>query len=148
MNITTAQVEDIPKLCILLETLFLQESEFAPNRKIQSEGLLRIISDASIGDIIVAKDLSTIFGMVNLLYTASTALGARVGIIEDMIVSPEVRGSGLGSKLVEYCIELAKQKGCKRITLLTDSDNYGAHRFYQNHGFERSSMVVFRKIIQ
>jgi len=48
---------------------------------------------------------------------------------------------------LKYSFDLANQKGCKRITLLTDYDNDGAHRFYQHHGFTRSSMVAFRKSI-
>ena len=48
---------------------------------------------------------------------------------------------------MKYSLDLAKQNGCKRITLLTDFDNDGAHRFYQQHGFIRSSMVAFRKSI-
>ncbi|CUS41282.1 GCN5-related N-acetyltransferase [hydrothermal vent metagenome] len=82
--------------------------------------------------------------MVNVLFTVSTALGARVAIFEDMIVSPEVRGSGVGSKLLEYAISSAQVCGCKRITLLTDSDNISAQRFYAKHGFEKSAMIPLR----
>jgi GNAT superfamily N-acetyltransferase len=82
--------------------------------------------------------------MINLLYTISTALGERVGILEDMVVSPTVRGSGVGAKLLTYAIEFAKEKGCKRLTLLTDKDNLNAQRFYQQHGFSISSMIPLR----
>ena len=147
MQIDIAEIEDIPQLCTLLEVLFSQEAEFKPNREIQGEGLGKIISNSAVGDIIVAREASKIIGMVNLLYTVSTALGGPVAILEDMVVSPQARGSGVGSKLISYCLELAEQKGCKRITLLTDHNNDRAHRFYQQHGFIRSSMVVFRKPI-
>jgi len=33
------------------------------------------------------------------------------------------------------------------VTLLTDEDNTYAHRFYQNKGFEKSSMVPFKLIL-
>ncbi len=147
MLLREAVLEDIPNLCELLNYLFDQEEEFKPNDKIQSEGLKRIISQSDVGEIIVAQESTKIVGMVNILYTISTALGGRVAILEDMIVAPKVRGKGVGSKLVNFSLDLAKQKGCKRITLLTDHDNDGAHRFYERHGFIRSSMVVFRKSI-
>jgi len=41
----------------------------------------------------------------------------------------------------------AQEKGCKRMTLLTDHNNEGAHRFYKKHGFDTSTMVVFRKLL-
>ena len=147
MQLRKATIEDIPDLCKLLNYLFEQEEEFKPNTETQSEGLRRIISQSDVGVIVIATDSDKIIGMVNLLYTVSTALGGRVAILEDMVVSPKARGKGVGSKLMSYCLEFAKQKSCMRITLLTDYDNDGAHRFYQQHGFIRSSMVAFRKSI-
>ena len=147
MQLRVAMIEDISELCGLLNYLFEQEVEFKPDEEIQSKGLKKIISQPDVGDIIVAQESTKIIGMVNLLYTVSTALGSRVAILEDMIVMPEARGKGVGSKLVNYAFERADHRGCKRITLLTDYDNDGAHRFYLRHGFDRSSMVAFRKSI-
>jgi len=147
MQLREAKIEDIPELCELLNYLFEQEKEFKPNTEIQNDGLKRIITQSAVGVIIIAIDSNKVIGMVNLLYTVSTALGGRVAILEDMVVSPKFRGKGVGSKLMNYSLDLAKQKDCKRITLLTDYNNDGAHRFYQQHGFIRSSMVAFRKSI-
>jgi GNAT superfamily N-acetyltransferase len=144
MEITTAISSDIPQLCLLLDSLFAQEAEFKPDHEAQSLGLSAIIDNAETGDIIVAHDAGQIIGMINLLYTVSTALGARVAILEDMVVSDTYRDKGVGSKLLKYALEFAKSQGCQRVTLLTDEDNVGAHRFYERHNFERSTMVPFR----
>jgi len=141
MEITTAISSDIPQLCLLLDSLFAQEAEFKPNPEAQTRGLSAIIDNAETGDIIVAHDAGQIIGMINLLYTVSTALGARVAILEDMVVSDIYRDKGVGSKLLDYALEFAQSQ---RVTLLTDHDNTGAHRFYERHGFERSPMVPFR----
>jgi ribosomal protein S18 acetylase RimI-like enzyme len=82
--------------------------------------------------------------MINLLYTVSTALGARVAILDDMVVLPQFTGLGAGSKLLQAPIAHARASGCKRITLLTDGDNEAAQKFYSNHGFTASRMVPFR----
>lgn len=145
MEIAIAESDDIPNLCALLQFLFAQEVEFEADDELQAQGLASIINDPRVGNIIVAREANDIIGMVNLLYTVSTALGGRVAILEDMVVNPAVRSKGVGSELLLYSVELAKQKGCQRITLLTDFDNENAHRFYQKHGFARSSMAVFRK---
>ncbi len=145
MKIEVAKISDIPALCDLLESLFTQEAEFASDRDAQIRGLKSVIENDDVGDILVARDNDDIIAMVNVLYTVSTALGARVGILEDMVVSSAGRGSGIGSKLLLNAMEFAREKGCLRITLLTDHDNEGAHRFYQKHGFSRSTMVAFRK---
>lgn len=145
MEITKAKISDIPKLCVLLDSLFSQESEFEPDHEAQACGLAAVINGSDVGEIMVAKNLGEIIGMVNLLYTVSTALGDRVALIEDMVVSSKGRGLGVGSKLLNSTILFAEEMGCRRITLLTDYDNEGAHHFYQRHKFNRSSMVVFRR---
>jgi len=145
MKFDVAESSDIPSLCELLATLFTQEAEFNSDRDAQIQGLKSIIENEDVGDIFVVRDNNNIIAMVNILYTVSTALGTRVGILEDMVVSSEGRGLGIGSKLLEKALEFARERGCHRITLLTDHDNEIAHRFYQKHGFSLSTMVAFRK---
>ncbi len=144
MEISIASLNDIPELCTLLNSLFSQEAEFLPDRQAQTRGLATVINGSEVGDILIARDDGEIIGMVNLLYTVSTALGAQVALLEDMVVSPNRRGQGIGSILIRDAVKFAREKGCMRITLLTDDDNEEAHRFYKRHGFSRSSMIAFR----
>ena len=144
VEISIACENDIPALCILLEILLSQELEFKPNVEAQRRGLLRIIKDPNTGFILVAKVNDLTIGMVNILWSVSTALGERVAILEDMVVSADYQGSGVGSQLIEVAIKEAKKQSCKRITLLTDASNEIAQMFYQKHGFTQSTMVPFR----
>ena len=143
MQIQLAVSSDIPQLCGLLTALFSQEAEYTPDSGLQAVGLATIIEGDGIGDIMVAKANGKITGMVSLLYTVSTALGSRVAILEDMVVSAEHRGAGIGSALLTHAIEFAREKGCKRISLLTDQDNETAQHFYQQQGFSQSSMLTY-----
>ncbi|MDP3743774.1 MAG: GNAT family N-acetyltransferase [Methylotenera sp.] len=114
MQITPANASDIPALCELLALLFSQEADFKPDFDVQSRGLARIISSPEVGIILIARQDIRVVGMVNLLYTVSTALGDRVALLEDMMVSPSTRGSGVGSRLLEQAIQTARLNGCKR----------------------------------
>ena len=144
MDIAPATENDIPALVGLLDILFSQEAEFTPDHQAQERGLKRIITDHDLGFILVGKIGGRPVAMVNILFTVSTALGQRVAILEDMVVAPGYRSSGLGSALLDRAIDQARRSGCLRITLLTDQDNELAHRFYQGRGFTRSAMVPFR----
>jgi len=148
MQITLATPSDIPSLCTLLHLLFSQEVEFTPDAVAQSRGLALIINNPDTGHILLAREGDTVAGMVNLLYTVSTALGARVGLLEDMMVAPAFRNSGIGSQLLQHAIAHARQQGCQRITLLSDRNNEAAHRFYQRSGFTLSSMIPLRLSLQ
>ena len=144
MYIRPALPTDIPALCPLLDQLFAQEAEFSPDRAAQQRGLSAIIGNPEVGEILVAVEGERIVAMVNLLYTVSTALGARVVLLEDMVVDARARGTGVGSALLEQAIAHARESGCGRITLLTDADNLDAQRFYRRHGFGPSPMIPLR----
>jgi GNAT superfamily N-acetyltransferase len=146
-SIGIASLEDIGRLDQLLTMLFEQEADFCVDSGKQRAGLNRIIADPRIGHILVLRRHGEIIGMVNLLYTVSTALGGTVAILEDMIIHPDHRGGGSGSILLRGALAFARRQGCLRITLLTDHDNSGAIRFYGRHGFCRSAMVPLRMIL-
>ncbi len=143
-QIDKATPADIVALTQLLSELFSQEEEFIPNAETQARGLTQIINHPETGIIILARQDNKIVGMVNLLFTVSTALGERVALLEDMIVSNPARGTGVGSQLLSKAISYAESEGCKRITLLTDKTNEKAQRFYKRQGFAFSNMIPMR----
>ena len=148
MKITEATKDDMNGLCELLEVLFAQEAEFGPDRTLQSTGLQQIIDFPERGRILVLREGSLLVGMVNVLFTISTALGGRVALLEDLIVHPAYRGRGAGSELLQAAIHLARSFGCRRITLLTDRTNESAQRFYERQGFNLSEMVPMRLLLE
>ncbi|MEY8876047.1 MAG: GNAT family N-acetyltransferase [Leptothrix sp. (in: b-proteobacteria)] len=143
---------DIPALCELLAVLFSQEAEFVPDRAAQARGLAHVVAQPAVGEVLVACEAAAttdradgaLLGMVGLLYTVSTALGARVALLEDMVVAPSARGAGVGTALLARAVEQARAQGCARITLLTDGGNLHAQRFYVRQGFVGSAMVPMR----
>ncbi len=143
-TIEPATIDDIPHLADLLAILFAQEADFTPDRDRQVRGLQQILTAPTTGCIFAARSESTVIGMVALLFTVSTAEGEPVCWLEDMIVHPDWRGSGLGSRLLQYAIDYARAHHCARITLLTDQTNAGAIRFYERQGFQQSAMIALR----
>lgn len=147
MKISLATVFDVPALCNLLSLLFTQEADFQPDYEAQRRGLLKILKNPNVGVILVARQKNQIVGMVNLLFTVSTALGQRVALLEDLVILPNQRGKGIGSQLLEEAIEIAKLHDCHRITLLTDLANQSAQHFYRQHGFHFSAMIPMRILL-
>lgn len=143
-QISQATVEDIPQLAELLVLLFTQEADFTPDTARQERGLRLIVEQPEVGRIYCARQDGRLVGMVSLLFTISTAVGSRAAWLEDMIVHPSQRGRGVGRRLLRHAVGDARALGCRRITLLTDSTNSSAMRFYERAGFVRSQMVPFR----
>jgi len=146
-HIEQATLEDLPQLTDLLFDLFTQEADFIPNRAKQMRGLRLILEQPNRGRIFVLRQNGTILGMINLLFTISTAEGGFVILLEDVIVHRDYRGQKFGEKLLNHAIEYARKKDFARITLLTDRLNADGQRFFKGHGFVQSNMVPMRLIL-
>jgi N-acetylglutamate synthase-like GNAT family acetyltransferase len=143
-TIAPAILADLPQLIQLLMELFEMEGDFEPNSKKQEEGLKLILEHPHRGRILVIKNESKIIGMVNMLFTISTAEGGLVLLLEDFIIHPMNRGQGYGKKLLTAVKEFAQQKDFKRITLLTDKISDESQNFFNKEGFQFSKMIPMR----
>ena len=137
--------DDVLEVARLLGLLFAQEAEFVPDATVQERALRRVLDEPALGVVLVAREAGRVVGSVLLLRTLSTALGEEVCLLEDMVVAPEARGRGIGGRLLDAALAAARQRGWARVTLLTDADNEPAQRFYARHGFERSTMIPYRR---
>jgi len=146
-RVEAATIEDLPALTELVMELFAFSGDFSPDRAVQEKGLQLILEQPNRGRIFVLRNHYRIIGMVNLLFTISTARGGFVVLMEDVVVHPDHRGQGFGTMLVEHVVEFARQKNFKRITLLTDKISAESQKFFLKHGFEYSNMIPMRRII-
>lgn len=147
-RIEPAIVEDLPELAELLADLFTRESDFRPDQVKQLRGLRMILEQPNKGRIFVLRSFDKIVGMINLLFTISTAEGGAVIILEDLIICQEHRNHGYGAQLLAYALDFARQKDFQRITLLTDRLDEPAKQFFQRYGFRVSGMVPMRWLLQ
>jgi ribosomal protein S18 acetylase RimI-like enzyme len=65
---------------------------------------------------------------------------AELGIVVDKVH----RGKGLGSKLMENLLKLARQENVREIFLTVLSDNVRAIRLYEKYGFKKAGKTVDR----
>lgn len=142
--IEPATFEDLDELSLLLGELFSEESDFCPDKEKQLRGLRLIFEQPNRGRVFVLRQDRTIVGMINLLFTISTAEGGFVMLLEDLMVHTKYQGQGYGNKLLEHAIDFAKKKNFLRITLLTDRPENVAQAFFRKHGFIDSSMIPMR----
>jgi ribosomal protein S18 acetylase RimI-like enzyme len=144
-SIRLAYSDDIPAMVKLLSELFAIEDDFTIDADKQSRGLeLLLHSPQSI--ILVAEIQNSVVGMISLQRIISTAIGAYVGIIEDVVVSESRRGYGIGTKLLEAAIDEGTSREWGRLGLGVDLRNTKAIAFYQKYGFETSNMGLMYRI--
>lgn len=77
-----------------------------------------------------------IVGLVTCFINFSTFKVKKYLYIHDIIVQKEFRGFGVGRKLMEKCIAIAKERKYCKVTLEVRDDNKNAKALYQSLGFE------------
>ncbi|PZT69094.1 GNAT family N-acetyltransferase [Streptomyces sp. SW4] len=64
--------------------------------------------------------------------------GATRSIIEGVRIHADERGSGLGTRLIEWAIAESRRQGCRLVQLTSDAIRSDARRFYERLGFTPS----------
>src|ERR1700712_1949775 len=108
--IEPATFEDLDELSVLLGELFSEESDFRPNKEKQLRGLRLIFEQPNRGRVFVLRRDKAIVGMINLLFTISTAEGGFVILLEDLVIHKSHRDKGYGSDLLDYAVKFAREK--------------------------------------
>jgi ribosomal protein S18 acetylase RimI-like enzyme len=95
-----------------------------------------ITSDPN-NELVVAYQGNELLGVQQITYTPYlTHQGGWRATIEGVRTSSAVRGKGVGTELIRWAIDRAKQRGCHLVQLTTDKQRADALRFYERLGFK------------
>lgn len=144
LNIRLAEPADTPLILRFIKELAEYEKlahEVVATKEILDETLF---GKKSYAEVIIAEYHGQPVGYTLFFHNFSTFLG-RPGIyIEDLYVTPEYRGKGIGKALLNYCAMLARKRKCGRMEWWVLKWN-PARDFYEKIGAEAmDEWVVYR----
>ncbi len=101
-----------------------------------AEGV-QLIARNQVGTAVVPTGFATIF------WTWQTLYAARVGVLNDLFVTPQARGTGTGRALIEHGLQLCRDRGAEKLVWETAPDNTTAQRLYDGIGAEKSTWLTY-----
>jgi len=134
MQIRFARPEDWPAVAGLLVELGRGVAEGTAEdatHRMQFTGHLRRIDSVTL----VADDEGEVVGVADMEYHQRLGDHRPQARLHDLIVSEEARGRGVGTALLRRAEELARKRGCFRMTLVTASWREAAVAFYAHEGW-------------
>ena len=92
----------------------------------------------------LAWDGERAVGLVHFIYHRSNWSIENSCYLQDLLVTPDQRGTGVGRQLIEFVYAQAKQDGCAKVHWLTHETNATAIQLYERIA-ERPGFIQFRK---
>ena len=129
-----ATAADVPLILDLIRGL--AEYEKLAHEVVANEAMLaeELFGPAPVAEVVIADFDQQPAGFALFFHNFSTFLGRRGIYLEDLFVRPELRGHGIGLRLLTYLAKIALERRCGRLEWSVLDWNEPALRFYHRLG--------------
>jgi ribosomal protein S18 acetylase RimI-like enzyme len=134
--------DELEKLLSLYEYLNLDDPKLEMNydlRKLWNE----IMSDSSLFYLVIDKDELFISSCTLAIIKNLTRSARPYGLIENVVTHPDYRKKGYGTTVLDKAVEIAEEKNCYKVMLMTSKKDESVLRFYEKAGFESGKKTAF-----
>lgn len=139
LEIRPAVPDDVPAIVAMLADDPLGAQRESPDDLSPYLAALERLSDDPNQHLVVAVREGRVVGTLQLtIIPGLSRKGATRSIIEGVRVHADERGSGLGTRFIEWAIDRSRSEGCQLVQLTSDVSRTDAHRFYERLGFTAS----------
>lgn len=114
--------------------------QLSPYKKI--EHLRKILDEKKPISIVYCENNEKIIGIAAMCNFH--VISGNKGWIEDVIVDTEMRGKGVGQRLVDKFLEVAKQKELSEVLLFTANHQFAAISLYKKLGFNQKDSQIYQ----
>lgn len=137
-RIRPALEDDIPAIHALLTEL--AQATGHAGRFVSSEDDLRRygFSSQPMFEVMLAERDGGIAGLCLFFYTYSSWRGSPGVYVQDLVVDPRTRSTGVGNALLRATARQARTRGATHLRLSVDAANAGAIRFYAKLGLRHA----------
>jgi GNAT superfamily N-acetyltransferase len=115
-----------------------------------SDGALLALSRALIADpereglqLLARDDVGRALGFATIYWSWATTSAERIGVMNDLYVAPEGRGTGAAEALIEACRAECAIRGAGKLTWQTAPDNERAIKVYDRVGATREQWIDY-----
>jgi ribosomal protein S18 acetylase RimI-like enzyme len=134
----------VPQLAALIYQLGLEE-DGDPAAPDEIAGIVAALLKTGSSDFLLATAHGRPIGCLQIAYRLSTWQATRYAYLEDVYLTREARGRGVGTKLLDYALQRAEGQQCDSIHLDVRTANTAAQRLYARLGFNDSGSLIMKR---
>ena len=139
IEIRTARREDLPAIVemLLLDSLLDPPARRGPTD--EEMAAFDLIAGDPNSQIVVATLHGEVIGTLQLTFVPGIShKGTWRAQVEAVRVREDLRNRRIGTRLMEWVVDRARERGCWMIQLSSNRSRQAAHRFYERLGFKAS----------
>ncbi|MGW2256650.1 N-acetyltransferase family protein [Streptomyces sp. NPDC001780] len=139
LDIRPAAPEDIPAIVAMLADDPLGAQRETPDDLTPyTASYERLARDPNQHLMVAVRDGRVVGTLQLTIVPGLSRLGATRSVIEGVRIHTDERGSGLGTRFIEWAVDESRRQGCQLVQLTSDASRTDAHRFYERLGFTAS----------
>ncbi|MFD7721126.1 GNAT family N-acetyltransferase [Streptomyces sp. NPDC059814] len=139
LDIRAAGVDDLSEIVAMLADDPLGAGRESPDDLTPYRAAFQRLAGDPNQHLMVAVRADRIVGTLQLtVIPGLSRRGSTRSVIEGVRVHKDERGSGLGTRLIQWAVDESRRQGCQLVQLTSDATRTDAHRFYERLGFAAS----------
>ncbi|MWA12306.1 GNAT family N-acetyltransferase [Streptomyces sp. BA2] len=139
LEIRPAVADDIPAIVEMLADDPLGSTRESPDDLTPYlTAFERLAADPNQHQVVAAREGRVVGTLQLTIVPGLSRKGALRSIIEGVRVHADERGSGLGTRFIEWAVDESRRQGCQLVQLTSDATRTDARRFYERLGFTAS----------
>jgi GNAT superfamily N-acetyltransferase len=146
LAIQTAEPADLAPIMQLLSTQLREHGIVLTDHALR-RATQRLLEDRALGRILTARLDGELVGVGVISFLWTLEHGGAAAWLDEVYVEPARRRDGIGRKLVEAAIQVARDSGCIALDLEVDAGHEAAERLYERMGFRRHRRVRWVRML-
>lgn len=139
LEIRPAVADDIPAVVEMLADDPLGSARESPDDLAPYLAAFeRLAADPNQHQVVAVREGRVVGTLQLTIIPGLSRKGALRSIIEGVRIHADERGSGLGTRFIEWAVDESRRQGCQLVQLTSDASRADAHRFYERLGFTAS----------
>jgi GNAT superfamily N-acetyltransferase len=134
--------DEMPELLALYKHLHAADDPMPEGDKLQ-QLWQENLSDKKMHLLVAESENRIVASCVLVVIPNLTRGGRPYGFIENVVTHTDYRKKGIGTGLLKYAQQIAWNKGCYKVMLMTSRQQPEIFRFYENAGFQRGTKTGF-----
>ena len=139
-----AELKDAPSVVQLIAELAATENEHSLITAAYVESYLA----SPVSSILLAEVRQRVVGLLSYSVRPDLHHAGDSCLIEELIVTADVRGQGVGRALLTELLSRLATRGCTEVSVAATPTNHQAIKFYQSHGLTDESLFLEKHFLR